>query len=68
MRKLKYNEETKIISFRVPVTKIPEVREKVNQILFGIKEELQRPEFPEDRKDLSVKNFCLLYTSDAADD
>lgn len=64
MAKLKYQEETKIISFRVPVSKILEIREKVNEILTGIKDEvhrdggvtLERPEFPEDIKDLSVQN------------
>lgn len=55
MRKLKYNEETKIISFRVPVTKIPEVREKVNNILLGIKENMHTVEFVIDEK--KIKNF-----------
>lgn len=40
MANLKYNEETKIISFRIPVSKIPIVREKVNSILLDIKEKV----------------------------
>lgn len=40
MANLKYNEETKIISFRVPVSKIPTFREKVNNILLDMKENI----------------------------
>lgn len=56
MANLKYKEETKIISFRVPISKIPRIRKIVNDELSDIKEEVERPEFPENRNDLSVKN------------
>lgn len=60
MAKLKYNEETKIVSFRIPVSKIPIIRKLVNDELLDIKKEIQRPEFPEDRKDYTQfrKNDC----------
>ncbi|AIX11859.1 hypothetical protein [Flavobacterium phage V157] len=64
MANLKYKEETKIISFRVPISKIPRIRKLVNKELSGIKEELERPEFPENRNDFAqikkVKCDCKL--------
>jgi len=60
MAKLKYNEETKIISFRVPVSKIPIIKKSVNKLLFEFKilvdNERQIIEFP---KSLFKKNNSL---------
>ena len=55
MANLKYNEETKIISFRVPISKIKIVREKVNNILLDLKEDIHVVEFLIDEK--KIKNF-----------